>query len=84
MVDAPDSSDRSSLDARILDALIGGPLDTYSLARIVWPQETHAKAWNYQSNGGPPGWVLSLGKAVKRLNLNKYTNGHQVMISKKS
>lgn len=54
---------------RITAALSNGPLDTHSLAEILWPHETHAKAWNYQSNGGPPGWVMPLGKAINKMGL---------------
>jgi hypothetical protein len=57
------------LDDRIKTALQNGPLDTYRLADIVWPQETHARSWRNQTNGGPPAWVLALGKAIRRLGL---------------
>jgi hypothetical protein len=60
------------LDDRIRKALANGPLDSYALANLVWPQKTYAKAWRYQSNGGPPGWVLPLGKAIKRMNLQTW------------
>lgn len=61
MADAP------TLDDRIRAALAKGPLDSYALAAILWPADS--KAWRCSSNGGPPGWVLPLGKAIKRLKL---------------
>jgi hypothetical protein len=68
------------LDDRIRDALQDGPLDTYSLAGIVWPTEQFPRAWNYQSNGGPPGWVLPLGKAIKRMGLETYRRDHMRVV----
>lgn len=64
---------KSSLDNRIIEALKNGPMERYEFARVVWPQTTHSQSWKYQSNGGPPAWVLSLGKASKRLGLQMWT-----------
>lgn len=60
---------KQNLDDRIRAALSNGPLYTYDLAEILWPCRKCPKAWRYQSNGGPPGWVLPLGKSIKSMSL---------------
>lgn len=60
------------LKDRIAEALRDGPLGTYDLARILWPLDTCPTAWRVSANGGPPGWVLPLGAAIKRLGLRTW------------
>lgn len=58
------------LQARIVAALgkmPGRRADWYDLGRMLWPMDAHPKAWNYSSNGGPPGWAMSLSRAVNQL-----------------
>lgn len=70
-----------SVDERILKALSNGPMSSYDLARKVWPPDKRPQAWNYQANGGPPAWELTLGKVVKRLRLRTWHNGRTKMVS---
>ncbi|OGT89259.1 MAG: hypothetical protein A2286_14125 [Gammaproteobacteria bacterium RIFOXYA12_FULL_61_12] len=58
------------LKQRIIDALTAEPerrMSYHSLAYKLWPPEQHPKAWNYSSNGGPPGWAMPLGRALREL-----------------
>jgi len=58
------------LQARIVTALgkmPGRRADWYDLGRMLWPMDKHPRAWNYSSNGGPPGWAMSLSRAVRQL-----------------
>jgi hypothetical protein len=58
------------LQARIVAALQKMPgrrADWYDLGRMLWPMDKHPRAWNYSSNGGPPGWAMSLSRAVAQL-----------------
>lgn len=58
------------LQARIVDALEKMPgkrAAWYDLGRMLWPMDKHPRAWNYSSNGGPPGWAMSLSRAVGQL-----------------
>ena len=58
------------LQARIVAALEKMPgrrADWYDLGRMLWPMDKHPRAWNYSSNGGPPGWAMSLSRAVSQL-----------------
>ena len=70
-----------SLDERIKSALHKCPLDSYELARIVWPIKTCGKAWRHSANGVPPGWVLPLGKAIVRMGLRTWHEKHRKMIA---
>lgn len=58
------------LQRRIVDALRKMPgqrAEWHDLGRMLWPMDTQPQAWNYSSNGGPPGWAMSLGRAVGQL-----------------
>lgn len=58
------------LKQRIVDALLKAPnnrLCYQDLAGVLWPYETNPKAWRYSSNGGPPGWAMPLGKALREM-----------------
>ena len=57
------------LDDRIRDALADGPMEQYDLAREVWPPDDYPRAWRGAISGGPPGLVLPLGRAIKRMGL---------------
>ena len=53
---------------RIVDALRGrGDVDYHTLAYQLWPPATHARAWHYATKGGPHGWAMSLGKALREM-----------------
>ena len=58
------------LKRRIVDALAAAPrerMDYHDLAAHLWPPETHPRAWRYSSNGGPHGWAMPLGRALREL-----------------
>ena len=57
------------LQQRIVDLLLehGGVLRYDALAYKLWPPEKFPKAWRYSSNGGPHGWCMPLGKALRIL-----------------
>lgn len=58
------------LKQRIVDALAAMPerrMRYSDLAYKLWPPEQHPKAWRYSSNGGPHGWVMPLGRALREL-----------------
>ena len=63
-----------TIDDKIRAALKDGPMERYDLAAMLWPLDS--RAWNYSSNGGPPGWVLPLGKVVKRMRLVQSEDRH--------
>lgn len=52
---------------RIITALLvaGSEMRYHELMRKVFPPEKYPKAWNYQSNGGPPGCAMAFGKALR-------------------
>jgi len=58
------------LKQRIIDALTEEPtqrISYFSLACKLWPPEERPKAWNYSSNGGPHGWAMPFGRALREL-----------------
>ena len=59
---------------RIDRALKGGPLSYAALAREVFPRDRYPRAFNYQSNGGPPGCYMALSAALRK---GKYYVEHQ-------
>jgi len=60
----------SPLKRRIVDALAKQPrqrMSYYDLGAAMWPPHLCPRAWNYSSNGGPYGWAMPLGKALREL-----------------
>ena len=58
------------LKQRIVDALTAAPrgrMPYHDLAEHLWPPEAHPRAWRYSSNGGPHGWAIPLGRALREL-----------------
>lgn len=58
------------LKQRIVDLLAAMPARRMSysdLAYKLWPPEQYPKAWRYSSNGGPHGWAMPLGRALREL-----------------
>lgn len=58
------------LKQRIVDALRAAPrqrVGYHALADHLWPSDTFPKAWRCSSNGGPPGWAMPLGRALREL-----------------
>ena len=55
---------------RIIDAIrdhgVGGRIEYWKLAQIVFPREHMPNAWRYSSNGGPPGCYMVLSSALRR------------------
>lgn len=39
----------------------------YELMLACFKPELHPKAWNYSSNGGPPGCAMAFGKALREM-----------------
>lgn len=39
----------------------------HELMRRVFPPEQYPKAWNYSSNGGPPGCAMVFGRALREM-----------------
>ena len=44
-----------------------GTLNYRNLANEVFPAEDYPNAWNYSSNGGPPGCYMALSSALRRM-----------------
>lgn len=58
------------LKRRIIEVLDASPrkrLNYHDLAKVLWPTHLHPRAWRYSSNGGPPGWAMPLGRALREL-----------------
>ena len=64
-----DRSRLTGLQCRVVSAIAerGGSIGHHDLAKAIWPPATSAKAWRYSSNGGPPGWAMSLGRVLGQL-----------------
>lgn len=66
-------SDRQALTPlkqRIVDLLASAPrqrMSYYELGRTLWPAHLYPKASRCSSNGGPPGWAMPLGRALREL-----------------
>ena len=52
---------------RILDALSNGKMTYADLSMKVFPHDKYPKAWNYASNGGPPGCYMALSRALREM-----------------
>ncbi len=66
----PERAKLTPLQQRIVAALTVAPrqrLGYHDLALHLWPHETHPRAWRYSSNGGPHGWCMPLGTALRKL-----------------
>ncbi len=57
---------RTPLRQRIQEAYEPG-IDYHQLMRRVFPPEHYPKAWNYSSNGGPPGCAMTFGKGLREM-----------------
>src|SRR5574343_2068420 len=58
------------LQAKIVAVLARKPMrcaEWNELGREMWPPSQHPRAWRYSSNGGPPGWAMSLSRACRQL-----------------
>jgi hypothetical protein len=47
----------------------------YDLMHAVFPQDQYPRAWNYQSNGGPPGCAMAFGAALRRMGMMSIDRG---------
>lgn len=47
----------------------GGRMGYFELALKMFPSEQYPRAWNYSSNGGPPGCYMQLSAMIRRLNI---------------
>jgi hypothetical protein len=58
------------LKRRIVDMLAAQPrrrMSYYDLGPALWPHHLFPRAARYSSNGGPPGWAMPLGRALREL-----------------
>lgn len=72
------------LKQRIVDMLGMQPRQRmcyYRMGAALWPPHLYPRAGNYSSNGGPPGWAMPLGRALRELAsagvLHENRNGRQ-------
>ena len=57
------------LEAKLRIELRGSAMPAYELAHRLWPIIDYPAAWRTPSQGGPPSWVRTLGRAAKRYGL---------------
>lgn len=58
------------LKQRIVDMLAMQPrhrMSYYDMGPALWPAHLYPRAGTYSSNGGPPGWAMPLGRALREL-----------------
>ena len=58
------------LKRRIVDMLAMQPRQRmcyYDMGTALWPPHLYPRAGMYSSNGGPPGWAMPLGRALREL-----------------
>jgi len=58
------------LKSRIVAALAASPRRRMlypDLGDALWPADKFPRASRYSSNGGPPGWAMPLGRALREL-----------------
>lgn len=55
------------------DAFGEVPYDILALA--VFPRDEYPRAWNYSSNGGPPGCYMALSSAIRRYGFRQSFRG---------
>lgn len=46
-----------------------------TLAYRLFPPEEHPRAWNYSSNGGPPGCYMTVSAALRRYKVPEWFEG---------
>ena len=66
----PKQAELTPLKRRIVDMLAMRPrqrMSYYDMGAALWPPHLCPKAWRYSSNGGPYGWVMPLGRALREL-----------------
>ena len=64
----PERTALTPLKQRIVDALAGrGEVSYWALAYELWPPALNVRAWRHATNGGPHGWAMPLGKALREL-----------------
>jgi len=51
----------------ILSTSVNHRLGYHALAERLWPQDTQPNAWRRSGNGGPHGWAMPLGRAIREL-----------------
>ena len=69
-VGRPERADLTPLKRRIVDMLAVQPrrrMGYYEMGPALWPAHLYPRAARYSSNGGPPGWAMPLGRALREL-----------------
>lgn len=64
------TSTLTPLKQRIVDMLAMQPRQRmcyYDLGDALWPPHLYPNAGRYSSNGGPPGWAMPLGRALREM-----------------
>ena len=66
---------------RIRTALEGnaGRMGYHQLMREVFPVEAFPRAWQYQSNGGPPGCAMAFGRALREMGCRTTSQGARLV-----
>lgn len=53
----------------------GGRMTYQALAYELYPREEYPRAFNYSSNGGPPGCYMALSTMIRKMGLAVYSRG---------
>lgn len=67
---APERARLTPLKRRIVDMLAMRPrcrMSYYDMGPALWPAHLYPRAARCSSNGGPPGWAMPLGRALREL-----------------
>jgi len=59
---------KKNIHTRIREAWHQG-ISYWTLQVAVFPESDYPRAWNYSSNGGPPGCAMSFGRALRELGM---------------
>ncbi len=68
----PKRAKLTPLKQRIVSVLSMQPrcrMSYYDLGLALWPAHLYPRAGTYSSNGGPPGWAMPLGRALRELSV---------------
>jgi hypothetical protein len=71
----------TQLEDKLRAELRGSRVPVYELAHRIWPPDSYPEAWRTPAKGGPPSWVRTMGRAIKRYGLIVTFEGERKMIS---
>ena len=49
-------------------------IERQDLMLLVFPRKEYPKAWNYSTNGGPPGCAMAFGRALREMGGSVYVS----------